>query len=107
MAECIFCKIINSEVSTTTVGESAHVLAFADVSPSADTHILIVPKKHIETFMDLTDTLEWDEMRQMAQQLVEKLNLSSGYKLVFNGGKYQHVPHVHWHLLGGNLHQEV
>lgn len=107
MTDCIFCKIVKNEIKTTKVGETKRVLAFKDASPSADIHVLIVPKKHLETFLDLADPTLVEEMIQLAQKLISDLDLQPGYKLVFNGGRYQHVPHVHWHLLGGNLHREV
>lgn len=101
--DCIFCKISSGEVDTDKIYEDEEVICFHDHSPSADTHVLIVPKKHVANFLSLDDDQLLGKMRRAAQQLVNDLNLSVGYRLVFNGGKYQHVPHLHWHLLGGNL----
>lgn len=79
------------------------VVAFRDANPSAQTHLLIIPKEHVPNFEVLEDSALWEEMRQAARGLVRDFNLASGYKLVVNGGKYQHIPHLHWHLLGGEL----
>lgn len=107
MDNCIFCKIVKGEAPSTKEFESEHVVAFANIAPVADTHILIVPKTHLATFLDLNDHEIVDEMFVAAQELIEKYNLKDGYKLVFNGGKYQAVPHVHWHLLGGNFKEDT
>ena len=101
--ECVFCSIILGQIPVDKVWESGRVLAFHDANPSAESHILIVPKVHVADFQSLDDLALWDDMRQTAQQLIEQLNLKNGYKLVLNGGKYQHIAHLHWHLLGGEL----
>lgn len=102
-ADCIFCKIVNGKVATEKLLDNDQVVAFYDISPSADVHVLIAPKKHVASFIDLEDLSVLDAMRQAGQQLIRQLNLENAYKLVFNGGAYQHVPHLHWHLLGGKL----
>lgn len=100
---CIFCKIVSGGVAVKKILENDKVTAFFDMSPSAPVHVLIVPKDHIATFLDLDDLALQDSMRQLAQEIIKKLEVSDGYRLVFNGGRYQHVPHLHWHLLGGDL----
>jgi len=101
---CIFCKIANKEMSTSFVHETDDIIVFKDIKPSADTHLLIVPKHHIETFLDLksSDPL-LTEMFQLARDLIKKLDLQKQYKLVINGGKNQIVPHLHMHLMGGKM----
>ena len=99
---CIFCKIVEGEMKSKFIYEGSKVVAFADINPVAATHILIVPKKHIESVATVEDSDGQDivEMFKTAKQLVEKNNLDA-YRLAFNGGKYQHVPHLHMHLLAG------
>lgn len=100
----IFCKIIHKEISKEFVFESENVVAFPDINPSADTHILIVPKKHISGLQDLAkeDALLLAEIYSVVNQLVKQYNLRDGlYRIVVNGGQAQHVPHLHFHLLGG------
>ena len=105
MVDCVFCKIAEGKVPTKILTESETVIAFSDIKPSADTHILIVPKKHIETVMDikLADSDLLGEMISVAQELIREKGLSKKYRLVFNGGSLQVVPHIHLHLLGGNF----
>jgi len=67
---------------------------------------LIVPKKHIPTFVDL-DEENFAEMLGLARELVGELKISGKYKLVINGGENQLVPHVHMHLLGGKMKGSV
>ena len=100
--DCIFCKIIAGKVKSKFLQESDQVVAFADINPVAETHILIVPKKHIESAAEIEDSDGQDvvEMFKAAKQLVEKNNLDA-YRLAFNGGRYQHVGHLHMHLLAG------
>ena len=108
--DCIFCKIIRKEIPASFVFESDSVVAFPDISPSADIHILVVPKKHIGGAQDLTtqDGGLLIKVYQVANQLVSEYNLSGKqYRIVVNGGKAQHVPHLHFHLLGGNLKKMV
>ncbi len=110
MDNCIFCKIIKKELSATIVYESADLIAFPDINPSADIHILIVPKEHIDSIADISknhgDLL--GEIMETANKLVIENNLiDSLYRIVVNGGKAQHVPHLHFHLLGGNLKKLV
>ncbi len=103
-SNCIFCKIISHEIETEIVKESNSVIVFRDQNPSAEKHFLVVPKVHIASFMELTDKdLLW-EMDEMMRDLISDTNLNNeGYRVMFNGGSYQHVPHVHWHLLVGKL----
>ena len=100
---CIFCKIVRREIKSPLVFESEKVVAFADINPVADTHILIVPKKHIESVSAVKDSDGGDlvEMFDVAKTLVDNSKLSA-YRLTFNGGRYQHVSHLHMHLLAGD-----
>ena len=104
MDDCLFCKIINQEIPKEFTYESDTIVAFPDINPSADVHILIVPKEHIGGMVDLKkehgDLLA--EIYQVTNKLVLKNNLTEGsFRVVVNGGKAQHVPHLHFHLLGG------
>ena len=108
MSDCIFCKIVNEESSKILV-ETDNLIVISDINPSADTHILIIPKKHTPTVLDINkkDKELVFEMVEIAQKLIKEKKLSDGYKLIFNGGKYQFVPHLHLHLLGGNMKKEA
>lgn len=100
---CLFCNIAGGQVPAKIIMANRQVVAFYDQSPSAETHVLIVPKAHVASFTEMTDSALWGAFRQAAQQLISELNLDKSYKLVFNGGSYQHIPHLHWHLLGGKM----
>ena len=104
MQDCIFCKIISREIQTELVLETAKTVAFNDINPVAQIHILIVPRRHIESVLTVDEKNSDDimDMFAIAKTIVTKQNLTA-YKLIFNGGSYQHVPHLHWHLLAGDI----
>ncbi len=103
MEDCLFCRIVNKEIPAKIVYEDRDVVVFPDINPKARVHFLIVPSLHISSFLDLSDKqfVVLTKMAKVIQSLVIKEKLESGYQLLFNGGKHQHVPHLHWHLLGG------
>jgi len=103
---CIFCKIINGEIPAKLIHQDDKVVAFADISPQAPVHILIVPKKHIPTILDLeeVDKELIGHIYLIAKELAVKNNIDvNGFRLVTNCNKDggQEVFHIHFHLLGG------
>ena len=100
--DCLFCKIVKGEIKSRFLNESDKIVVFADVNPVADVHILIVPKKHIESVSTIKkeDSDYLVSMFAAASRLAEDKKLSA-YRLSFNAGRYQHVPHLHMHLLAG------
>lgn len=108
MENCLFCRIIKGGIPAEIVYQDDWVLAFRDIHPIAPIHILIIPKKHITSLNDLTESLEDAKMigrlilvaKQLAQQ--EKI-ADKGYKLLLRTGKDggQEIGHLHWHLIGG------
>lgn len=111
--DCIFCKIVKKEVPAAVVYEDSDILAFKDVRPLAPVHILIIPKKHIETVNDFEDTdMELaGRMVIAAKKIATDFDISpKGYKLLFRVGEWggQEVGHVHLHLIGGaKLHENI
>ena len=106
MTDCIFCRIINGELPSTNVYNDGQVTAFRDINPAAPTHILIVPKKHIDSINVLTadDEPLIGHLFFIAKQLAAQEGIAEpGYRLVINTGAEsgQTVDHVHLHLLGG------
>lgn len=102
--DCIFCKIINKEIPKEFNLETDNLVVFPDINPSADIHLLIVPKKHIGGISDLGKESGklLEEIYEVVNKLVLENNLKDNlYRVVVNGGKSQHVPHLHFHLLGG------
>lgn len=103
---CIFCKIIKGEIQSQNVYEDTDVIAFKDIQPKAPVHLLIIPRKHIPTLLNLTEN-EKDIIGKLvlvANKLAKEQNIAeSGYRLVFNCNRDagQAVFHLHLHLLGG------
>lgn len=107
--DCIFCKIVNSEIPCNKVYEDEKVLAFYDLDPQAPKHVLIIPKEHISSINDInsenSDIIS--HIFETIKILVEKLELVDGYRVVSNCGEDggQTVNHLHFHLLGGRTMQ--
>jgi len=103
VSSCIFCKIANGKQKVKHIIKSGSVIAFDDINPVAKVHILIVPKKHIESVSTLESKNAHDliEMFKTAAKIAESKKLEA-FRLTFNGGKFQHVPHLHMHLLAGS-----
>ncbi|MGE4357154.1 MAG: histidine triad nucleotide-binding protein [Candidatus Omnitrophota bacterium] len=104
--DCIFCKIINREISASIVYSDKEIIAFNDINPQAPVHIIIIPRKHIEKISDITegDSELMGKLVLVAQRLAKEKNISdSGYRLVFNCNRDagQTIFHIHLHLLGG------
>jgi histidine triad (HIT) family protein len=105
-AACLFCKIIAREIPGAIVYEDDTVLAFNDINPQAPTHVLVVPKQHIETLNDLQpehDRLVGELVRRAAAIANERGISAAGFRTVFNTNREagQTVFHIHLHLLGG------
>jgi histidine triad (HIT) family protein len=106
MSDCLFCKIINREIPGSIVYEDDRVLAFNDINPRAPTHVLIVPKRHITSLIDLSvedDQLVGELVRRAAAIAKERGISAGGFRTVFNTNRDagQTVFHIHLHLLGG------
>lgn len=106
---CIFCKIVANELPAKKVYEDDDLLAFLDISPLAPVHILVIPKHHIVSLQDVTDSDQPWLGKMMA--LVPKLAAENGcepgpdggFRIVVNSGQHggQEVDHLHLHILGG------
>ena len=104
--DCLFCKIAAGEIPGDFVYKDDEVVAFRDINPIAPTHILIVPRKHIASLLELTDSdlPVMARMVKIANDLARKEGIAEkGYRLVVNTGKEgtQIVQHLHLHLIGG------
>ena len=105
MKDCLFCKIIKGEIPSNKVYEDDKVLAFHDIDKKAPVHILIIPKKHVESVAAL-EAADYDTVAhiyRVAQKLADEYGLKDGFRIVTNTGKDggQTVNHLHFHLLGG------
>jgi len=73
MEDCIFCKIVRGKIPATVVYESPDALAFEDVNPMAPVHVVVVPKKHVSTLMDVPDGM-MDSLMEAARRVAELKN---------------------------------
>ena len=105
-SDCLFCKIGAKEMDADIVHTSEHVVAFRDINPQAPTHILMIPKDHIDSAAALEDghAKLLAELFQTAAHLAQAEGIDrGGWRLVTNVGPDagQSVRHLHFHLLGG------
>ena len=104
---CIFCKIIRKEIPANVVYEDDMVIAFKDINPVAKIHIVVIPKKHIESLEKVE--LEKDGkyivvIHNAIQVITRSLEIEEqGYRVVTNISKNagQEVKHIHYHILAG------
>ena len=104
-SDCIFCRIAAREIPAEILHETDTVVAFRDLEPKAPTHILIIPKEHVDSIADVEDRHGGmlADVAQAASHLAETEGLEGGWRLVTNVGPDtgQSVFHLHVHLLGG------
>lgn len=106
MTSCLFCRIAQRQAPAKVVYEDETVLAFEDAHPRSPTHLLVIPRAHIESLDTLTpaDELVMGHLHTVAAELARQRGLNrSGYRTVINTGSHagQSVFHIHLHLLGG------
>lgn len=104
MGDCIFCKIINGDFNTDFVYEDEDCVVFKDINPKADTHLLLVPRKHIETLNDCGDEKLLGRLMMNVRKVTKEQGITS-YRTVINTGKEagQEVFHLHIHILAGDI----
>ncbi|MFH1081724.1 MAG: histidine triad nucleotide-binding protein [Pseudomonadota bacterium] len=106
MDDCIFCRIASGQIPSSKVYETDQVLAFDDIHPMAPVHVIVIPKTHIPTLMDLTAERmnDCDALMRAVQEIakIKKID-QKGFRTVINckeeGG--QVIFHLHLHVLGG------
>ncbi|MEK7573214.1 MAG: HIT domain-containing protein [Patescibacteria group bacterium] len=108
METCIFCKIARHEIPKDFAYEDKDVMAFADINPIKEVHILIMPKEHIRDFLDIKDLPAgkagkglMDKLKNVGQKIIKEQKLEDkGYRIVVNGGGAQIIDHLHLHIIG-------
>ena len=110
MNDCLFCKIVSGEIPSTKVYEDELVYAFRDINPQAPTHVLVIPKKHIKSVMEIQD--EDNELLSRIFRVIKTVAKQEGidekgFRVVSNIGEdgQQTVPHLHFHVIGGRSMQ--
>ena len=103
--DCVFCKIAAGEIPAKKLYEDEHALAFADLNPQAPVHLLLIPRRHIESLAHLApeDEPVLGHLLVVAKQVAEDTGLHNGFRTVMNTGSDggQTVGHLHLHVLGG------
>lgn len=106
MEDCIFCKIIKREIPADIVYEDEEIIAFKDIQPAAPIHILVIPKKHISSLVQLEkeDEIVVGRIYTIINKVAELVGVKEkGYRVIVNCGKDggQEVQHLHFHMLAG------
>ncbi len=105
-SDCLFCRIIAGEVPATRLHDDDEVIAIRDIAPRAPTHVLLLPRRHIASALELTDAdaTTVGRLFAVAADLARTEGIAeAGYRLVTNVGRWggQTVDHLHVHLMGG------
>jgi len=102
---CLFCKIVAGQIPAKKAYEDDDVLAFHDIHPWAPVHVLLIPKQHITSHADVTDTHKalLGKMMVLGPRLMAELGVTNGFRTVVNTGRDggQEVQHLHIHVMGG------
>jgi len=104
--DCIFCKIANKQIDSDIVFEDEDFVVFKDINPVADIHLLIIPRIHVESLMEI-DRLDASKIKNMfiiINKMADEFGISSkGFRVVTNIGESacQSVRHLHFHIIGG------
>ncbi len=104
--DCVFCQVVAGKIPSDIVYQDEEVIAFRDINPQAPVHLLVIPRKHIASLIQMgeEDIPLMGRIVNVANQLAKQEGISeSGYRLTVNCGQQggQLVPHLHLHLLGG------
>ena len=104
--DCIFCKIVSRQILSEIVFEDEKIIAFRDISPAAPVHILIIPKQHISSALEINSSNSSivSYIIEAAARIAREEGIAEdGFRIVNNCGKDggQTVNHLHFHLLGG------
>jgi len=101
---CLFCRILEGEVPAQVVAQTEASLAFRDIDGKAPTHVLVIPRRHVQNLAELAEYAEeLADVVGLAARVAQDEGLDLGYRLVANTGSQagQTVYHAHFHLLGG------
>ncbi len=104
--DCLFCRIVAGTIPSTVVLETELAFAFRDLNPTAPTHVLVVPRRHIANAHEIEadHAVDVASLFRAAQEVATREGIdASGYRLVFNVGEDSgnSVAHLHLHVIGG------
>jgi histidine triad (HIT) family protein len=100
MKDCILCKIRDGEITKEFEYQDEDVMVFEDIHPIKPIHLLIIPKKHINDFSNLSDDKLELKINKTIRNMIDKKLVNKGFKIFMNGGGSQIVNHLHIHLTG-------
>ena len=105
MENCLFCKIVNKQINSEIVYETDDVLVFKDINPKAPVHLLVIPKKHVSSIVEIEELSDKQvyEMFKIIAKIAKEMGLDKdGFRVVTNTGASagQSVDHLHFHILG-------
>jgi histidine triad (HIT) family protein len=102
---CLFCRIVAGQIPAKKVYEDDQMVAFHDIHPWAPVHILIIPKQHVPSMVEVgeADAPLLGRMMAISPRLMRELGVTNGFRHVVNTGRdgMQEVPHLHLHVMGG------
>lgn len=102
--DCLFCRLYKEGEHVATADG---FVAVKDINPRADTHLLVIPERHVDTFREV-DQFPDDETKRMLTFVADTAREAGleDYRVVVNVGRGggQTIFHLHWHVLGGKLH---
>jgi len=105
MNDCLFCKIAAGQIPSSKVYEDEDVLAFRDIAPQAPVHVLVIPKAHIPSMDGVTpeNSVYVQHIFEKIPAIAKEAGALGGYRVISNCGAdaAQSVPHLHFHILGG------
>lgn len=106
MEECLFCKIVKGDIPSDKVYEDEEILAFKDINPAAPIHILVIPKKHITSLLELEeeDNILVGKIYGVINKIANQMGIEKdGFRVIVNCGRDagQEVMHLHFHMLAG------
>ncbi len=103
--DCLFCKIIAGDISSSKVYEDEFVFAFKDINPQAPVHILVIPKVHVASADEISaeNSIYVAKIFEAIPVIAREAGLMNGYRIISNCGEdaCQSVKHLHFHILGG------
>lgn len=102
MEDCIFCKIVKKEIEKEIEKETENFIVFKDIKPSAQTHLLLVSKKHIDN-VDSMPSQWWKEIKDLAFYFQKNLKLDE-FQIRVNWGKLLEINHLHFHFMSELFH---
>lgn len=101
---CLFCRIVRGELPVTPIAQNEHAIAIRDISPQAPVHVLVLPRRHVGSLAEATDSAELGALALLAAEVARNEGIAeSGYRTVINTGDHggQTVHHLHLHVMGG------